>query len=53
MRQVPLEHDINIAVNSLFMVEVVNQEWAIYGNVLISYSRAVSTFPKGDQFQGK
>ena len=32
MRQVPLERDINIAVNDPFLVEVINQEWAIYCN---------------------
>ena len=32
----PLERDINIAVNGPFLVKVANQEWAIYGNVDIS-----------------
>ena len=36
MRQVPLERDINIAVNDLFFVEVLNQERAIYDNVDIT-----------------
>ena len=36
MRQVPLERDINIAVNGPFLMEVANQEWAIYGNVDIT-----------------
>ena len=29
----PLEHDIDIAVNGSFFVEVAYQEQAIYGNV--------------------
>ena len=39
MRQVPLERDINIAINGPFLVEVANQEWAIYGNVYIMLLR--------------
>ena len=39
MRQVPLERNINIAVNGPFLVEVVNQERAIYGNVDITLYR--------------
>ena len=37
MRQVSLGHDINIAVNGLFLVVVTNQEWVIYGNVDITF----------------
>ena len=36
MRQVPLDGDINIAINGFFLVEVANQEQAIYGNVDIT-----------------
>ena len=36
MRQVPLEPDINNAINGRFLVEVAHQERAIYGNVDIT-----------------
>ena len=38
MRQVPLEPDIAIAVNGLFLVEVASQDWVIYGMKLHSVS---------------
>ena len=36
MRQVPLERDININPNGLFVVEVAKQELALYSNVDIT-----------------
>ena len=36
MWQVLLEHDINIAINGLFWVEVANQEQTNYGNADIT-----------------
>ena len=39
MRQVPLQHVIYIAIDEPFLVEVVNQEDTIYGNVDIGLIR--------------
>ena len=39
MRQVPLEHDTNIAINGFFMVRNLHQERAISGNVDIALLR--------------
>ena len=49
MRQVPLEHDINIAVNGPFWVEVANQEHP-FTAMLISRSRGtclIDALPSG------
>ena len=39
MRRMPLERDINIALDGPFLVEVANQEWAIYDYVHIILKR--------------
>ena len=35
MMQVPLEVDINIAINGMFLVEVANHKWASHCNAML------------------